>query len=164
MGSSLRQVDKVKIVPALHASVPSSSTPKYVSLKNYGHVTVVVSFKNATTVTGSAITLKQATTVAGAGEKALAFSTVYACADDATSVALTETAVTNNTFTPDATNSKTGLYVVEIEASALDVAGGFDCFRVACANATAQTLEITYLLSGPRYGGAPSAFVDPLVD
>jgi hypothetical protein len=68
MGSALRLIDKQKVVVGLHAIVPSTSTPKYVSLKDYRHVTAIVSFKNATTVTGSAITLKQATAVAGTAE------------------------------------------------------------------------------------------------
>lgn len=164
MGSALRQVDKVKFVRALHAVVPSTSTPKYVSLANYAHVTVIVGFKNATTVTGSAITLKQATAVAGTGEKALAFTTQWANADDATSSTLTETAVVSNTFTPSNTNSKSGYHIIEIESSKLDVANGFDCFRVATADGTAQTITVDYILGGPRFAGGPDSFTDPLVD
>ena len=64
MGSGLRQIDKVKFVEGLAPQTPSSSTPDYVSLKHYKHLTIVIQAKNATTVTGSAITLKQATDVA----------------------------------------------------------------------------------------------------
>ena len=164
MGSALRQVDKIKIVPALHGVVPSSSSPKWVSLKNYQQVTAIVSFKNATTVTGSAIGLRQATAVAGTSAKTLAFTTMWANIDDASSVALTETAVSSNTFTTDATNSKTGVYIIEVNADDLDVDNGFDCFQVTTGNATAATIEVTYLLGGARYAGGPADLADPLVD
>jgi hypothetical protein len=87
MSSGKRFVDSEKLVMALHGIVPSSSSPKWVSLKDYAHVTAMVSFKNATTVTGSAIGLAQATAVAGTGTKALAFTTMWANIDDAASVA-----------------------------------------------------------------------------
>jgi hypothetical protein len=164
MGSGTRVIDKVKAVVALHAVVPSTSTPKWVSLKDYNHVTVIISFKNATTVTGSAITLLQATAVAGTSSKALAFTTMWANLDDASSVALTETAVISNTFTTLTTNSKTGFYIIEVDADDLDINNGFDCFRVATADATAATLEVTYLLSGCRYSGGPGDFSNPLAD
>lgn len=159
-----RQIDKVVPVVALHAVTPSSSTPKYVSMKDYNHLTAIVSFKNATTVTGSAITLKQATAVAGTSEKALAFTKMWAVADDGTSAAVTETAVSSNTFTTDATNSKTGFYVIEVDADDLDLANGFDCVRVGVGNGTATTIEVTYLLSGARYGGASYGYGNPLAD
>jgi hypothetical protein len=164
MGGGLRLVDKAKMVVALHAVVPSSSTPKYVSLKDYRHVTAIVSFKNATTVTGSAIALKQATAVAGTGEKALAFTTMWANTDDASSVALTETAVSSNTFTTNATNSKTGFYIIEVDADDLDIDNSFDCFRVDTGNATAATIEVTYILSCPRFAGSPGSLTNPLAD
>lgn len=159
-----RQVDKIKVVPALHAATPSSSSPKWVSLKGYNHLTAIVSFKNATTVTGSAIGLAQATAVAGTGTKTLGFSTVWANTDDASSVALTETAVVSNTFTTNATNSKTGFYIIEVDADDLDVANGFDCLQVTTGNGTATTIEVTYILSGARFSGGPADFADPLAD
>ncbi len=159
-----RGVDKFKVVVALHAVVPSTSAPKWVSLKGYNHVTVIVSFKNATTVTGSAITLQQATAVAGTSAKALAFSKMWANLDDASSVALTETTVNSNTFTTLTTNSKTGFYIIEVDADTLDNANLFDCFQVATADATAATIEVTYILSGPRFSGGHNSFMNPLLD
>jgi hypothetical protein len=164
MGSGTRFIDKFRYVPALHAVVPASSTPKWVSLKDFTHATIIISFKNATTVTGSAITLSQATAVAGTSAKALGFSKMWANVDDAASIALTETAVTSDTFTTDATNSKTGFYIIEVDADDLDVANGFDCIRAATANATAATLEVSYILTGPRYSGGPGDFGNPLAD
>jgi len=157
-------VDKVKFLPALHAVVPSTSTPKWVSLKAYNHLTVLVSFKNATTVTGSAIGLSQATAVAGTSAKTLAFTKMRALIDDATSVTLTETAVVSNTFTTDATNSKTGYYIIEVDADDLDLANGFDCVRASTGDGTAATIEVTYILSGPRFGGGPADFTSPVAD
>jgi len=159
-----RQVDKIKLVVGLHAVVPSTSSPKWVSLKGYNHLTVIVSFSNATTVTGSAISLAQATAVAGTATKSLAFTTMFANLDDASSVALTQTAVTSNTFTTLTTNSKTGFYVIEVDADTLDLANGFHCIQAVTGNATAATLEVTYILSGARFAGGYNSAMNPLAD
>lgn len=157
-----RLVDSAKLVTGLDSIVPSSSTPDYVSLKDYAHFTAVILVKNATTVTGSAITLKQASAVAGTGEKALAFSKVYANIDTGATDTLVETAVVSSTFTTDATNSKMQMFVVEVDAAELDTTNGFDCIRVGTGNATAATVTVLYVLSSPRYAGAtpPTAITD----
>lgn len=126
----------------------------YVSLKNYRRVTVILDVTNATTVTGGAVTLKQATAVAGTGEKALAFTRMLANIDVGAGQAMTETAVTSNTFTTDATNSKRLRYIIEVDSDALDTAGGFDCFRVDVASMNAATGQVSYILWGARYNGA----------
>jgi hypothetical protein len=164
MASGKKFVDSGKFVVALHGIVPSSSSPKWVSLKDFAHVTAIVSFKNATTVTGSAIGLAQATAVAGTGTKVLAFTEMWANIDDAASVAITKTAVVSNTFTTDATNSKTGFYIIEVDTDSLDRDNGFDCFQVTTGNATAATIEVSYILRGARYEGKASEFSNPLVD
>jgi len=155
-------VEAFKFVTGLAPIQPSTSTPDYVSMKNYGHFTAIITCDNATTVTGSAITLKQATSVAGTAEKALAFTIVYANIDTGASDTLVSTAVTSNTFTTDATNSKNLLYVIEVEASDLDVEGGFDCIRVGTGNATASIVCVNYMLSASRYASnlAVSAITD----
>lgn len=157
-------VNTRKIVVAFHAAVPSSASPAWVSLKDYAHVTVILPFENATTVTGSAITLSQATAVAGTGAKTLGFTEMWANIDDSASAVLTKTAVASNTFTIDNTNSKKGVYVIEIDSDSLDTDNGFDCFRVGIANATAQTVGALYILGGARYEGKASEFSNPLVD
>jgi hypothetical protein len=139
-------IDQGKFVIGLDPAVPSTSTPDYVSLKNANRVTVLILVKNATTVTGSAITLKQATAVAGTGEKALAFDTVYVNTDTAAGDTLTKTAVTSNTFTTNATNSKNLMYQIEVKASDLDVTNGFDCIRAGTGDATAATVTVLYFL------------------
>jgi hypothetical protein len=160
-----RFVDKLKFMVALHAAVPSSAAPKWISLKGYNHVSVIISFTNTTTVTGSAITLQQATAVAGTSAKALGFTVNWSVIDDSSSVALTQNVVSGNTFTTSAVNSKSGFYLIEVDADTCDVTGGFDCFQVAIGNATAQTIEASYLLGNqPRYSGGYSSFMNPLLD
>jgi hypothetical protein len=158
----MRLVETTKIVQALAGSVPSSTTPDYVSLKDYSHVTAIINVDNATTVTGSAITLHQATAVAGTSEKALAFSKVWANVDTSASDALVETAVVSSTFTPPTTNNLNTQYVIEVDVSDLDINNGFDCLRVGTANAVAQSVSVTYILSGARYQMAtpPAAITD----
>lgn len=156
-----RQVDKIVPLVALHGVTPSSSTPLWISLKGYQHVTALVTFKNATTVTGSAIGLQQATDVSGTSAKTLGFTTMWACADDSTSSAVTQTAVSSNTFTTSSVNSKTGFYIIEVDAITLDVANGFDCFQVTTGNATATTIEVTYWLAAATFGGASYGYMNP---
>lgn len=127
---------------------------KYVSLKNYRKVSVVIDILNGTTVTGTTVTLKQATAVAGTSEKALAFDRMLANIDVAAGQAMTETAVTSNTFTTDTTNSKSLRYVIDVDCEDLDVAGGFDCFRVDCTGAVNSVGTVGYILYGARYVGA----------
>lgn len=148
-----RLIDNAKIVVGLAPVVPSSATPDYVKLDNADHLTVVISVKNATSVTGSAITLKQATSAAAAGEKALAFTKMWADTDVGAGDTLTETTVTSNTFTTDSTNSKDLLYIIEVDASSLDVDNGFNWIRAGTGNATAATVSVLYILTGQRYSG-----------
>lgn len=155
-------VQSAKIVAGLDCVTPSTSTPDYVSLKDYQHFTAIITVLNATTVTGSAITLKQATAVAGTSEKALSFAFVWANLDTAASDTLVKTAVTSDTFTTLSTNSKHAMYVIEVDAAELDTSNGFDCIRVGTGDATAATLNVTYILSSPRYAQAtpPAAITD----
>lgn len=155
-------IEQAKIVEGLLGVVPSTSTPDYVSLRNYPRCTAVILVKNATTVTGSAITVKQATAVAGTGEKAVAFTAAYRNIDTAAADALAEFAVTSNTFTTDSTNSKNLMYIIEITEDMLDVAGGFDCVRVGTGDATAATVTVLYILWPAKFGKAvpPAAITD----
>lgn len=151
MNEFLALLDKGKVVLGLAAVVPSTSTPDYVSLKAHQKLTVIIISKNATTVTGSAITLKQATTVAAGSEKALAFTKRWTCADCTAADTLVETAVTANTFTTQAVNSKNSIDVIEVDADDLDADNNFDCVRAGTGDATAATLTVLYILHGPRY-------------
>lgn len=162
MGINLNALlsEQCKIVAGLCPITPSTSTPDYVSLKGYERVTAIVMVDNATTVTGSAITLKQATAVAGTSEKALSFSKAWRNIDIDAADTLSEFAVSSDTFTTDDTNNKNLLYVMEVKAEDLDVNNGFDCFRVGTGNATAAVLSVLYILSGPKFGTAASAITD----
>ncbi len=135
----------VKPVTGLAPIIPSTSTPDYVSLKNVQRMTVVILCDNATTVTGSAITLKQATAVAGTDEKALAFDKMQANLDTDAGDTLTETAVVSDTFTTLATNAKNSMYVIDITPEMLDLANDFDCVRVGTGNALATVVAVLYL-------------------
>ncbi len=151
---SKRLVDSAKVVTGLAPITPSTSTPDFVSMKNWGHLTAIICVDNGNTVTGSAITLKQDVVVAGSSEKALAFSKVWANVDTGASDALVETAVTSNTFTTNTTNAKNLLYVIEVDAADLDVTNGFDCVRVGTGDAANTVLSVVYVLSNPRYADA----------
>lgn len=144
----------------LFTGVPGDT--KYVSLKGYRRVQIVIDIANGTTVTGSAVTLKQATAVAGTGEKALGFTRMLANIDTGASSTMVETAVAANTFTTDATNSKNLRYVIEVDSESLDTAGGFDCIRVdgtGHAATAPRGFVVSYTMFGARYSGA-SAVVD----
>jgi len=131
--------ERIKPVMALAIAVPSSSTPDYVSLKNVTRLSILITILNGSTVTGSAITLKQATAVAATGEKALAFSTMWANTDCAAGDDFTKTTVTSDTFTTDTTNAKILQYIIEVDPTDLDMDNGFDCVRLGAGN-TANTL------------------------
>ncbi len=156
-------VETAKIVTGLAPIVPSSSTPDFVSLKLYDHLTIIIMVDNGATVTGSAITLLQATVVAGSDEKALAFDTVYQNIDTAAADALSSgTAVTSNTFTTDTTNNKNLMYVIEVKATDLDMANDFDVVRVGAANAVNAVTSVCYILHPARYAKPvpPTAITD----
>ena len=138
--------EQAKIVTGLAPITPSTSTPDFVSLKGYEKLAIIILADNATTVTGSAITLLQSTVVAGTDEKALEFDLMAANIDTDATDTLVETAVTSDTFTTDATNAKNLMYVIEVDPNDLDVANDFDCVRVGAGDAVASILSIAYIL------------------
>ena len=149
-------LDHFKVVTGLAAILPSTSTPDYVSLKNYERLVVILTVNNASTVTGSAITLKQATDVAATAEKPLGFTKMWANVDTDAGEDLTETAVSNNTFTTDTTDNKNLMYIIDVPASSLDHANGFDCVRLGTANAVAAVCNATYILCNGKYIFGPN--------
>lgn len=161
MNQFLPATDKGKFVTGV-APVALTADGDFVSMKGYQKLTVIISVDNGTTVTGGAITLDQATDVAATGAKALAFTTMKANTDVAASDTMVATAVTSNTFTTDTTNAKNLLYVIEIDASDLDMDSNFDCVRVGCASMANAVGCVIYYLHGPRYAptDATSAITD----
>jgi len=134
----------------------------YVSMKGYRRLQIIISIADGTTVTGTAVTLKQATAIAGTGEKALAFTRMLANVDYAASKTMTETAVSNNTFTTQVVNSKDSVYIIDVDSDDLDVANGYDCVRVDATGHAATASRgcvVLYNLYGARYSG-----LSPLVD
>lgn len=132
----------------------------YVSLKGYAKCSIDIFIADGTTITACDVTLLQATAVAGTNEKALAFAKVYKAVDLGASQALVETAVTNNTFATQGVNSKNSRYVIEVDASSLDIAGGFDCIRFDGANHAATSSRgcvVLYHLYGAKYSGMSPA-------
>lgn len=163
MNLNTRLDEQVALIQAtsMVALTSTAGDAQYVSMKNFARCMVVIDVLNATTVTGGAVTLKQASAIAGTGEKALAFTRMLASTDVAAAATqtLTETAVSSNTFTTDETNSKRLRYVLDVKASDLDVANGFDCFRVDVASMANAIGLVSYVLYGARFNGA-----DPAVD
>lgn len=143
-----------KLEHALAAVVPSSASPKWVSLKNYNRIAIIISGVNDSTGSASAIALSQATAVAGTSAKTLAFTTVDANADTSSSDTFTATAVSSNTFNTTATVSKPFQYVIDVKASDLDVSNGFDCLRVTVGDAAHSTISVVYVLYEARYPDA----------
>jgi hypothetical protein len=154
--------EQVSIAQVLSNTTPSTTTPRRVSMKGYTRATVVINGLNATTVTGSAITLKQTTDIANANtdEKAVAFTTVLANLDVGASNVLVPTAVSNNTFTTTTVNSKEYQYIIEVTADMLDITGGFDCLRLGTGNAVATTISAEVILWGARYGKVVPMAID----
>lgn len=152
-------IEKVKIVEAITPQAGAAITGDYVSLKNAGHVTVLVHIAqgHADTV---AITIEQATKVDGTGSKAIANAVpIYLVADAATSDAwVAQTAAVG--FTPSAA-LKHKLVAFEIDAVSLDLAGGFDCITVKTAASNALNItSALYILSDLRYGSEKTAITD----
>jgi len=133
-------------------------TEDVISLKGAEQVDV---FINVGAIGGTvSVTLKQSTDVAGTGEKALGFGFMWKSA--ATSVALTKTAVTSNTFDLGSSDDNKTVHI-PVHASTLDVDNSFDCLRVDLTDPSAATvIAVTYIITGLRYQGA--TLVDPLTD
>ena len=161
---SLRLLDSDKVVmgcpPAALATTAGDGD--YVSMKNFDRITFIIAVDNATTVTGGAVTLKQATLVDGTGEKALAFTKMWANEDTAASDTLVETAVTSNTFTTLTTDAKNLIYVIEVKADELDVSNSFECVRIDVASMANAVGSVVYVLRSSRY--APPLAVSAITD
>lgn len=152
-------IEKVKIVEAIAPQAGAAITGDYVSLKHYGHVTVLVHIAQGH-ADPVAITIEQATVVAGTDSKVITNAVpIYLVADAATSDAWVR-----QTDDVDYTTSATlkhKMVAFEIDAASLDVANGFDCITVKTAASNALNLtEATYILSDPRYGSEKTAITD----
>ena len=136
----------------------------WISMKNYNKLTIIADALSTGSVSGGVVTLNQATTVAGGGAAALGFTRMARSLDLTTAQtevaqALTETAVTSNTWTILATTGKRTRYVMEVDADDLDIAGGFDCVRFVSTALVNATGVVNYILWGARHSGG-SVMID----
>ena len=138
----------------------AASTGDYLSMKHFTNLTIFI-ISGAWAGGTVAVTLEQATAVAGTGTKALAFDTMWT--DIAATGTYVKTAVTSNTFNIGTANS---IWVIEIDARSLDIAGGFDCVTIkgATPGANADLYGVLYLAHGMRNQGAPSAMPSLIID
>jgi len=149
------EILKVIKATALAALTGAGGQGARVSMKNYRKCSVLMPISNATTVTGTAVTLKQHDAASSGNTKALAFTQMWSNIDvGANADNLAVQTVASNTFTTDATNSKELLYVIEVDSESLDWANGFGWFSAWGQSAVASTGIILYVLSEPRYSGA----------
>lgn len=155
--------EKVKIV--LGFPPAASGTSDYVSLKGVAKMTAILILDNATTVTGSDITINEATTVAGGSATPLLVGTSttgYRNIDTGAADALAAFTIASGAFTTDATNDKNLIYVIEIDAA--DLSAGFDCIQIANASGSATVIGIVYILWPARYATVaadqPTAITD----
>ncbi|NCC76951.1 MAG: hypothetical protein EOM08_11015 [Clostridia bacterium] len=153
-------IEKVKIVEAIAPVVGTSAAAgDYISLKNAGHVTVLVHVTQANAAP-VAITIEQAKAVAGTDSKIITNAVpIYLVADAATSDAWVRQTDAVAFTTSAATKHK--LVAFEIDAASLDQANGFDCICVkAAASDTANLVAAQYILSDLRYGAEKTAITD----
>lgn len=168
MGTGVRLVDRAKLL-YLFNGLPSTSTTLWINMALYNHVTFILNVLNATTVTGSAITLNQAQSVAGTGSKALVYNNYFASAalfgsQVATADVMTQVTGVSGTFTTNATNSTKSLYAIEVHDTDLDLNNNFKCVQMALATGVATTIGVIAVCGAPgRYTGNyaqnPSALV-----
>lgn len=136
----------------------TAMTAKYVSLKNYRHLTIII-HSGAWAGGTAAVSLLQASDVSATGAKALGFS--YQWTGTVASGALTKTAVTSDTFNISVANT---LHVIEVDSDTLDADNAFDCVTlvVATPGANNDYYNVDYILSDARYAEdvPPTAITD----
>ena len=167
----MRLLDNAQIVSGfVPVDMQTASNPgDVVSLKNYNHLTVILFKGIGTDGQDPVLTFEQGTDVAFGTNKVLANIDEFwqKQATDLTTVGtftrVTQTA--SQTVTLDGTSAQSqGVYVFEIDATDLDVDGGYDCVRVTVADVggNAQLGCLLYILTEPRYAAEtmPSAIVD----
>jgi hypothetical protein len=147
---NLRFIENIKPVWACEPKnyTGAANTIKYASLKNYERLIILIQ-TGAWAGGTAAVTLKQATAVAGTGTKALSFTTMWVNTSGAPDT-FTKTTVASDTFNLDTANL---LYLIEVNASDLDVANSFDCVgvNVATPGANADFYGVVYLAGPARF-------------
>jgi hypothetical protein len=139
----------------------------WVSMKYFDRLTVI--FVKAAGVAGDdpVLTMKQATDVAGDNAKALNFTRVDSKVGAQTGIGAFTANIqaAANTYTDLVSAEAQGLFMIEVQASDLDVNGGFDCVQFSVPDTGAGGAQLgaaIYILRTSRFQGAglPSAIVD----
>jgi len=148
----------------LQSSVPYDSqggaqAGDWISMKNYNHLTYIISRNAGTGTDNLVVTLDQSTDVANSlsDSQTLNITEWYEKTGTQTGVGTfthhTQTAADG--FTSD-NPTTASLYVIEIDRAMLDVDDGFDCVSLAIADtgsAGAQLTSVIAVLSEARYPG-----------
>jgi hypothetical protein len=168
----MRLIDEAQVVSAfLPVNTQSgNNVGDWISLKNYRNVAVIFHKAVGSANDDPLISFFQATDVAGGDEKVLTKCTGYhkkQGASLATIGAFTEVSQSvAATVQLDATAAESaGLYIFSFADSDLDVANGFDCFKVEVADtgaAGAQLASLLYVLTNPRH--ASETLVSAIID
>ncbi len=146
---NLNLINQAKLIHAVNAASwnGSTSTAKYVSLKNYGMCYIWINTGAIADGTG-AVTVTQATAVAGTGAKALSYDHYYSDTGTANLLAKTTCSATFNL----ATASRQ--YVIPIDPAQLDcnpTGTPYDCLTVSVsAPGGADFYSVDYILTNPR--------------
>jgi len=155
-------VERAKIIGAAEPKSWNATafTGRYVSMKNYGHLTVII-HTGAWAAGTAAVTMWEALDVAGTTPLQLNLDWMWT--GTVASGALTKTAVVADTFL--LANVANTMYVIELDAAELNtLGGGQDCVSVLVATpgANADFYNIDYILSEPRYSedNPPTAILD----
>jgi len=142
-----------------------ANTGDFVGLTQYGRCVIVVQKGIGSAGDDPVLTLEQATDAAGTGVKALNFTEVWSKVGPQTALAafIKTTQPAANTFVDAVSAEAEAVFVVEVRAEQLDVAGGFTHVRLSIpdvgAGVTAQFGGALYLMLDPKTGGKslPSA-------
>jgi hypothetical protein len=160
-------VEQANIVPFfMPANLASGAqTGDVISLKNYKKCVIVFLCGAGASSQDPTITVLQATSVAPSNAKALNFTRVdqkQATALTSVGTFTTVTQAAANTYTNDTSGEAQKLWVIEIDSSDLDVAGGYDCVQVTMADpgTNSQIGTCFAILYGSRYQPPLSAIAN----
>jgi hypothetical protein len=129
-----------------------TTEPDYVSMKNYGHLSIIIT-AGVANGTGQTVTLKYSSSASGG--TAMAFNYYKTIVADADVLGAKTAATTAGFLLSHGTISNTK-YVIEVDASELP--DGYPWVGLVMSGATSTTpVAVTYILSGARNESPSSA-------
>jgi hypothetical protein len=155
-----RIADQLQLVQAITpVDFQTAQTGDYVSMKNYGHLSIIIHHSIGTDDDDIVISLRQAKNVSDGSGKVLNISELFykigATALSAVSLFTRATKTAAATWDTDALDEaqNEALYIIEISKDDLDTDNDFDCVRVAIADTGSNAMlgSALYLLSDPRF-------------